>query len=154
MQISSLVKEGAMLRPNTNGTVFYNVVNASLSIGRVPDDVPIVELNPPTVELNAKDAKNWKNLAASFQKFSRDKGNTVAAAKALKLETGDLDALYRSRQLTVTARLPLKPTPPVSVTVDLSRYGGAPNTPLLDDGKHDDGAAGDGVYGTTFAFLP
>jgi hypothetical protein len=152
--VSPLVKEGAVIRPNTNGTIFYAVANESLSIGRVPRDVPVVDLNPPAVELNTSNQKSWKDLADAFQAYSRATGSTVAAARALGQSVGDLQALYHSRQLTITARLPLQPAPPVSVTVDLSRFGGAPDTPLFDDGQHSDGAAGDGVYGTTLAFLP
>ena len=152
--ISSLVKDGAVIRPNTNGTIFYNTVNGSLTIGRVPADIPVVEVNPPAVEINAEDQKGWRNLQAAFQKFSRDMGSPVAAAKTMLQGSGDLEAVYRNHRLTITAKVPIQPAPPTSVTVDMSRYGGKSDMPLLDDGKHDDGAAGDGVYGITLAFLP
>jgi len=154
LTVSPLVKEGAMVRPNINGTVFYAVANGALSIGRVPADVPAVDLNPAVVELNVRDQKKWKDLIDAFQKFSREPGSTVAAAKALCQQAGDLQGLYRGCQMTITARLPLQPTPPTAVTADLSRFGGTPDMPLFDDGKHGDGAAGDGVYSRTLAFLP
>ena len=154
--VSALVKEGAVIRPNANGTVFYAVANASLSIGRVPEEVPVVDLKPALFALapRAESEPAWKELGDAFDKFSRAEGSTVAAAKALCQSVGDLQGVYHRCQLTVTARLPLKPSPPVSVTVDLSRFGGTPDTPLFDDGQHNDGAAGDGIYGGTFAFLP
>lgn len=156
LPVGPLVKEGATVRPNANGTVFYAVVNDALSIGRVPDEVPALDLTPPTFELapNADIENAWKKLGEAFDKFSRADGGTVAAAMALNQSTGDPQTLYRRCQLTITARLPAHPSPPTSVTVDLSRFGGTPDTPLFDDGLHNDGAAGDGVYGFTFAFLP
>jgi hypothetical protein len=151
---STLVKEGAVVRPNTNGTVFYNVMDGTLAIGRVPEEVPVVEVSPPAVELNAHDKKSWRELGLAFQKFTRDTGSPAAAAKALVQGVGDPLVAYKSHQITITAKLPLQPAPPTSVTVDMSRFGGTPAMPMYDDGKHNDGSAGDGVYGTTLAFLP
>jgi hypothetical protein len=151
---SSLVKEGAMLRPNANGTVFYAVANGSLSIGRQPDDVPVVDFTPAAFEVDPDDNKAERELAEAFQKFTEFKGHTTDAATALLGSVSDLEQVYRQHQIAVTARVPVQPSPPKSVTVDLSRYGGYPNTPLYDDGQHNDGVAGDGVYGLTFAFLP
>jgi hypothetical protein len=154
LPVSPLTKEGAVLRPNANGTVCYAAANNALSIGRLPDDVPVVNFNPGAIDLPPNDEKGWRDLAEGFNKFAADKARTVDAAKTLTKEVGDLDALYRSCQITVTAQVPVKPTPPKSVTIDLSRYGGLPDTQLYDDGQHGDGAANDGVYGLTFAFLP
>jgi hypothetical protein len=149
-----IVKEGATLRPNANGTVFYAVANGALSVGREPADVPVVEVTPAAFEVNANDDQAWQNLAQAFDKYTSFRGHATDAAKALLSSVSDLEMLYHQHQITVTARVPIGPAPPKSVTVDLSRYGGYPNTPLLDDGQHEDGAAGDGVYGGTFAFLP
>jgi hypothetical protein len=154
LPVNSLVKEGAVLRPNANGTVFYNVANAALAIGRAPEDVPVVNFTPMAFEINPRDDNDWRDLAAAFGKFVYAKGPTVDAANALCQSVGDLQALHRACQLSVTARVPLQPSPPASVTLDLSRFGGSPDTPLFDDGQHDDGAPNDGVYGTTFSFLP
>ena len=152
--VGSIIKEGALLRTNANGTVFYAVANGALSIGREPDDVPDVTVNPAIIISDPAAAKKWKDLQTALQGFAVAKGSALAAAQALIQKAGDPGTLYHQHQLTVTARLPVKPTPPSSVTVDLSRYGGSPSTPLFDDGQHGDGAAGDGVYGGTFAFLP
>lgn len=151
---SSLVKEGAVLRPNSNGTVFYAVANGSLSIGREPEDVPVVGFTPAAFEINQNTNKPWDDLAHSFEAFTNAKGHTLDAAKVLLHDTGDLEQLYRQYQIVVTARVPVQPAPPKSVTIDLSRYGGYPDMALFDDGRHNDGAAGDGVYGLTFGFLP
>ncbi len=116
--------------------------------------MPVVNFNPGAFEVNPNDEKNWRDLAEAFNKFIADRGHTVDAAKTLTQSVGDLTALYRACQITVTAQVPVKPAPPKSVTIDLSRYGGLPDTQLYDDGQHNDGAAHDGVYGLTFAFLP
>jgi hypothetical protein len=154
LPVSAIIGEGAVLRPNANGTVCYAVINNALSIGRLPDDVPVVDLNPGGVEASQNDDNAWRNLAESFNKLISDKASTVEAAKSLLKSTPDLEALYRGCQVTVTVQVPTKPAPPKSVTIDLSRYGGLPETQLYDDGQHGDGAANDGVYGLTFAFLP
>lgn len=155
LPVGPLVKEGAAIRPNANGTVFYAVISDALSMGRVSEDVPALDIKPATFELasNSEIDKAWKELGGAFDKFSRTEGSAAAAAKALCQNVGDPQGMYHHCQLTVTARLPLKPSPPTSVTIDLSRFGGAVDTPLFDDGKHGDGAAGDGTYGLTFAFL-
>jgi len=154
LPVSPLTKEGAVFRPNANGTVGYAVANGALAIGRAAADVPVVTCAPSAFEINPNDDKTWRDLAEQFNKFTADKGHTVDAAKALNQSVPDLTALYRACQVTVTATVPLKPAPPTSVTVDLSRYGGEPDTQLFDDGQHNDGVANDGVYATTFAFLP
>lgn len=151
---SDLVKDGAVLRPNANGTVFYAVANGALSTGRQPDDVPVVDFTPAAFEVNNDNDQASQDLAQAFQKFNDFKGHTTDAAKALLGSVSDLEQNYRQHQIVVTVRVPTKPSAPKSVTIDLSRYGGYPNTPLFDDGQHNDGAAGDGVYGLTFAFLP
>ena len=152
--VGSLIKEGAVIRPNANGSVFYASVNGSLSIGRESDDVPVVEINPAIIEANPRAPNGWQTLSNAFLNFSNARGSALTAAQALCQSVGDPQAFYRQHAITVTARLPLQPAPPTSVTVDLSRYGGTPDMPLFDDGRHDDGAAGDGVYGGTYAFLP
>lgn len=154
MPISSLVKEGAVLRPNANGTVFYNATNGELAIGRQPESVPVVDCSPMAVDIDPQDEQKLKDLALDFTKFASFKGPVMNGAHAMTISPGDLATFYRQHQLQITARLPLQPTPPAKVTVDMSRFGGDSDMPLFDDGKHNDGAAGDGVYSNVFAFMP
>ena len=155
LPVSSLMREGALIRPNANGTVFYAAANGSLSIGRQPNDVPMVEVSPVNFEvLPSRTKGGWEDLNKALLTFSNAKGSSLAAAQTLCQEVGDPAALYHQHSITITARLPLKPAPPSSVTVDMTRYGGGPDLPLFDDGLHNDGAAGDGIYGNTFIFLP
>lgn len=153
--VSPLIKEGAAIRPNANGTVFYAAINGTLAIGRVAADVPVVSLAPVVFTPIHDDVDALNNLVVPFRDFElAAKTSAAAAARELYRWAGNFGDLYRRQQLTITARLPLQPAPPVAVTVDLSRFDGAPDTPLFDDGRHDDGAAGDGVYGLAFCFQP
>jgi hypothetical protein len=156
LTVGALVREGAAIRPNANGTVFYAVANGALSVGRMGENVPVVDLKPAFCEAPPFQESEpvWGQLTDVFDKFVRAEGSTVDAAKALCQGVGDPRAAYRRCQVTITARLPLTPSPPVSVIVDLSRLGGPPDARLFDDGRNDDGAAGDGLYGRSFAFRP
>ena len=155
--VSSFVKDGAVIRPNANGTVFYAVANGTLTIGRVDEPVPVVTITPPVFEPTREDDKALEDIGLGFRTFGRTTNTISSAAKdarELLANLGDLEAPYRHTQITITARLPLQPTPPVSVTADLSRFAGSEEEPLYDDGFHNDGAAGDGVYGLSFSFRP
>jgi hypothetical protein len=154
LPVGSLVKEGAVLRPNANGTVFYAVTNNALTIGRAPEDVPVVQSLPPAFEVQNQDDKSWGDIGQAFQTFADAQGRTLTAARTLLQNVGDPTSVYHAHELIVTARVPITPAPPKAVTIDLSRYGGYPDTPMLDDGAHQDGAAGEGVYGVSFEFLP
>jgi hypothetical protein len=154
LPVTPLAKEGAVLRPNANGTLCYAVANGALSVGRMPEDVPVVDFTPAGFDMKPNDSSDWRDLGDAFGRFCNTRGSLTDAAKALCREVPGLENLYHRSQITVSVRVPIKPSPPKSVTIDLSRYGGLPDTPLYDDGRHDDGAAGDGIYGLTFIFLP
>ncbi|MDD5351128.1 MAG: hypothetical protein PHQ12_13035, partial [Chthoniobacteraceae bacterium] len=154
--VSSLVKEGAFVRPNANGTVFYAVANNTLSIGRTAEPFPVVAFSPAVMEPAREDETAFADLMAALRTFSKlpAGGSAAKAAVALNQSSGDPAAPYRRSELTLTARVPVTPAPPAAVTADLSRLGGGEATPLYDDGLHGDGAAGDGVYGLGFCFRP
>ncbi len=146
--VGSMVREGATVRPNSNGTIFYALANGSLSVGRAKT-APVVRTTPTVLELS-QDDPTFNDAREAFATFSKTADKRFGAAALQVCESfGDLSAPYLKRQITVTAAAPEKPA---SVFIDLSRAGGAPETPMLDDGKHDDGAANDGTFGITFAF--
>ena len=146
--ISPLVKEGAAVRPNANGTIFYAVANGSLSIGRAKS-VPGVEASPPVLEL-AQEDPGFADAREAFLSFIKTPDARFGAAALRVCESfGDLSAPYVKRRISVTATSPDKPA---SMLIDLSRAGGDPETPMFDDGKHGDGAANDGTFGITFAY--
>lgn len=146
--ISPLVKEGAAVRPNANGTIFYAVANGLLSIGRAKS-APLVVASPPVLELSQEDP-GFDDAREAFLSFIKTPNARFGAA-ALRISEsfGDLTAPYVKRRISVTATSPDKPA---SMVIDLSRAGGAPETPMFDDGKHGDGAANDGKFGITFAY--
>lgn len=154
LPVGSIVKEGACVRPNANGTIFYAAINASLLIGRPSEAVPVVNITPaacrPVKDVNP----GIEDFRAGIQEFTRATSSSAIVARKVAPKFSDAAALYRQNQMTITALLPVKPAPPVSVTVDLSRFGGSSSTPLYDDGLHNDGAAGDGLYGVSFFFQP
>jgi len=152
--VSSLVQEGSVIRPNSNGTVYYGAINGSLSMGRSRETVPVVSITPAVFRSSEDEDREFGELSAGFGQFGKATGNAAKAAKELCEQFGDLTAPYHDAQILITARVPVKPAPPTSVTVDLSRYGGTSATPLYDDGLHGDGAAGDGVYGLVRCFQP
>lgn len=146
--ISPLVKEGAAVRPNANGTIFYAVANGLLSIGRAKS-APLVEASPPVLELSQEDP-GFDAAREAFASFIKTQdGRFGPAALRICDSFGDLAAPYLKRRIAVTATSPDKPA---SAVIDLSRAGGDPETPMFDDGKHGDGAANDGTFGITFAY--
>jgi len=153
--VSPLVKEGAVIRANSNGTVFYAAANGSLMMARLAE-VPVVDFKPGIFVLKSGDDKPFDEVMGAFGEFMKPGANvnsSAAAARDVFQRYGDLAAPYRDAQLHISARVSQRSSPPTSVTVDLSRFtGGSSQTPLFDDGRHDDGAADDGVYGLTFAF--
>ena len=154
LPVGSVVKEGAVIRPNANGTVFYSVANDALSVGVPTAEVPVVNVSPAGFEIDPGDDRTWQNLGQAFQTFADAQSDTMSAAHALLKNINDPALPYRQRELTVTAKVPVQPGSPKAVTLDLSRYGGFPDTPLIDDGQHQDGTNGDGIYGLSFAFFP
>lgn len=150
--VSSFVKEGARLRPNANGNLFYAVANQALYCGAVSDRL-IVHTDPSVVQPNPQDDDTLNELILAMQGLA-NASNAVRAAQELKEHGGDLITACRQGRLVITARVPREPVPPTVVSVDLSRFGGVPDAPLFDDGQHDDGAAGDGLYGLAMMFRP
>ncbi len=156
LPVGPLIKEGAVIRPNANGSVVYAVANDGLTIGRTPERLPEISLNRQVFTYTPKEGDSFTDLQAAFYEFSgrRDKNHSaVANAKELIQRFGDLKSTYSQCQLTISARVPVQPKPPVSVTVDLRRFRGSPETEMADDGTRGDATAGDGVYTRTMAFL-
>jgi hypothetical protein len=75
-------------------------------------------------------------------------------AKKIVRNARDARAFLSDTEFSLTARVTARDGPPRSVTVDLSRVGGLALAPMFDDGAHQDGAAGDGVYGLQFRLDP
>jgi hypothetical protein len=150
------VREGAQIRANANGTVFYAAANHRLWHGRVytgPNALSDVAVTPPVVMLSAG---RVDALADQLRSRLAVVPRRRRAAQEVENLLRTLDAyqeLMAGSTVRVTAEVAGR-SAPKSVTVDLSRVGGAARTPMLDDGEHGDGKAGDGVYGAVHAIDP
>ncbi|HUT36082.1 MAG TPA: choice-of-anchor X domain-containing protein [Planctomycetota bacterium] len=147
---SPFVTEGAHLRSNASGTVFYAAANGVLSKGyRFDGSLKIsqVALAPPAF---AFAPVTWSEGTRSLQRCLDILPKAAHAAdigRQIARFTTVVEEALSPKQVTITAMVMDQRGKPKSVTADLSRLGGSPRTPLLDDGQHGDGAAGDNVYG-------
>lgn len=151
-----LVLEGACVLANANGSQFYAVANKSLYVSRsvghfglvrdVAVDPPLRELQPEVVE-NA-----FQAIDQALDAFTAA-ARVGDAAKELRSVLDEQHQALAVQRIAVSAQVDYRPEhPPRSVTVDLSRLGLSERSPLWDDGRHGDRAAGDGLYANTFAF--
>ncbi len=157
LHISPFVAEGAHLRANASGTVFYAVANGVLSKGFRHDGplkVSSVTLSPPAFSFAqvawSEGAKSLERCLGALPKATR----AAPVARQIVRFTKGVEGALAPTQLTITALVVGQKGKPKSVTVDLSRLGGSPRTPMSDDGQHGDGAAGDNVYGAPIVLRP
>ena len=157
LYISPFVREGAHLRANANGTVFYAVANGILCKGYRfdgPLKVSTVAVSPPAISF-APTA--WQEGTWTLQRclgVLHDQPYAAGVARMVARSARDIEGALSPKEVAVTAMAIDPRGKPKSVTVDLSRLGGSPRTPMLDDGQHGDGPAGDNVYGASFAVSP
>jgi hypothetical protein len=149
--VGPLVKEGAEIRANANGRVFYVVANGALYRGCVAgENLTVCEaaVAPAVLTYNPNAYERALERAIEENRFApRERGRPPAMLRRAEEEAAKA---MGSTEFRLTARIVSTGEKPKSVTVNLSPLSGAPETPLHDDGLHGDGAAGDGVYGTTF----
>jgi len=146
-----LVMEGAQVRANANGTVFYAVVNKTLYVGQNTGSsvVRAVTIDPPLWELHLQEARTlYTAIEQSLDAFNSDRNVLHAAASLQPKLRGQLAQVPH---ITVTARVEYPQNhPPRAVTVDLSRLGLSQSSPLLALGQPDQPDARAGVYANTF----
>jgi hypothetical protein len=158
LPVGPLIKDDAVVRTNANGTVFYAIINGLLWMGSTYSERIVVTqaaLSPVSMlwapELYAQAKEVQRTQIAELAKAPRAAQVALSLRDAMH-ETSGAFADYR---FTVTARVLCPPgQKPSSVTVDLGPIGDDAAAPMFDDGKHGDGAAGDGVWGTHFRFIP
>jgi hypothetical protein len=148
------VRDGARLRANAGGSRLYAIANGTLYTGRdqAAFCVEDVTVTPDSLAVAAYLFRDslWQRFDADLQAFSR----TPAAgrdATALLAQLTRFREAVSAGSVRVTARVvgPADAGAPPAVTVDLSRLGLSPRTPMLDDGHHADGAPGDRLYGVS-----
>ncbi|MCX5682252.1 MAG: hypothetical protein NT049_01010 [Planctomycetota bacterium] len=153
----AFVKEGARIRASANGTVFFASINDVLYAGRRrpgPIEVSRVTVTPA---IFTYEDEAYKGAARGTTDALRAvAGAKLAAVEARKFiqTTREAKAFLSDTELTIAAKVAVKGDGPDSVTVDLSRLGGSPVTPMFDDGRHKDVAADDGVWAVQFRFDP
>lgn len=145
----AVVREGAQLRANANGTVFYACVNSLLYRGvRIGGATPIqsVVMSPPVCRVDPDAAgEAVGRINAGLRGFNSSADIRTAAA-GLRETFVRQDAALAYRRVVVTARFDAAAPPPRQVTVDLSRLSLSARTPML--------PAGGGVYTAAFSVDP
>ncbi len=151
---NAIVREGAQLRASADGAVFYASINSMLyRAARGGNGVRIVEasIKPAVNRFDPMSQQNSldqvRDALAQFPKRPNLAGAGASMLEVLKTH----DQAMAGQRIIISAKVRSDGPKPPSVTVDLSRLGLSPTSALLDDGQHDDGAAGDGVYSNAFA---
>jgi hypothetical protein len=160
LPVTSMTMRGATAAANSQGTRFYACVNRSLYVGTpageeagpairsAAADPPVLMFPPHSVDQGYEKLKEALAAAAAG-------GNDPAAAAGLKAppppkKPKEIPPI-RSLDFRVVVTHPRGPGAVTSVRVEPDVLGLAPVT-LFDDGAHNDGAAGDGVWGVTIPF--
>jgi hypothetical protein len=155
-----IVRQGAQVRANAGGSVFFAAVNGGLYIGRrYTGTLAISDIRVSCAAISY--APNHYTKA-----FNEFRTQLDAFRNRRPAPSGPVETLARTRALrtfvsepsfTIAARIGAledEKDIPLRVTVDLSRVGGSGMTTMFDDGLHDDGEANDGIYGATCFFRP
>ena len=149
------IKEGSHIRANANGTIFYAVVNDVLYVGHTRGGafkISNVTVDPPVLSYAPQTLSNsLSRLRGLTRDFVKERHAVDAARRLLTSRRQVRESFPEDREVTVTAAVVGPRGKPARVTIDLSRLGGSCRTPMFDDGKHRDGAAGDGVFGVAFS---
>ena len=153
----AFVKEGAHIRASANGTVFYAVANDVLYVGWRDAGALAVRqatVTPPVFLLQSEGFRGvMESLREELQRLPTAR-SAVAEVRRLAPKTKEAEAFLSGTRVALAAKVTAPAGAAPAVTADLSRLGGSGLAPMYDDGQHGDGAAGDGVYGTTFRLDP
>lgn len=156
LPLGDMVKEGAVFRANANGSRFFAVINDRAWLG-TPTDLRLdglgVTADPPVaLALTTRHGRALEALGAGMNAFTASR-DPLAAARTTRAALDQLDAAVRPAAVRLRARLTAGPAPE-RVTVDLTRFGQSSAERLWDDGRHGDGAAGDGQWACDVAIRP
>lgn len=156
LPLGDMVKEGAAFRANANGSRFYAIINDRAYVGTPVDrrlDGLAVAADPPAaVVLTTRYGRAIEALGNGMAAFNAAR-DPLAVARTLAPALDQVDASVNPGAVRLSARV-AAPQAPRRMTVDLSRFGQSSSEPLFDDGRHGDGAAGDGVYAIDVAVRP
>lgn len=156
LPVGEMVKEGAAFRANANGSRFWAIINDRVYVGTPADlrlDGLALSVDPPLATvLGGRYGEALKALSGGLAAFAAAR-DPLAAARAAQPALDLLDAAVQPAAVRLGARIAAAAAPR-RVTVDLSRFGQSPAEPLFDDGRHGDGAAGDGLWAAEVAIRP
>jgi hypothetical protein len=150
--VGPFVREGAHVRASVDGAAWYAVINQTLYAGRLAAadfQVRDAAAQPPMIDVSSTAYLGvMKEVYAAIRKFaSARQAGVEAVALAAFLRERKKDFPQRPVQLTARVR-----GKPLRVTGDLTLLGGPKEAEFFDDGRHGDGAEGDGVYGAPAVF--
>ncbi len=151
------VRPGAQIKACATGRVLLAVANGTCyrgvrAGGRVAVHGARVSPNPFSFLAQTYE-DSTQQIAARLGHFSRRR-RLGQAARDLLTYVRELERSYAPVELVVSARVSVRGGAPRAVSVDLSRLGLSPTTPMYDDGAHGDEAAADGVYAARFSARP
>ena len=153
LPVGPFVRQGAHIRPNASATVFYAVANGRLFRGEAytgPHTISALAVEPPVVRLEVgRLAEASAAFETELEQFRRRR--RLSGGASLLLEQLRAFREVSSASLVIVSARVSGNAPPAAVTVDASRLGGSTRTPMLDDGLHDDGEAGDGLFAASVA---
>ncbi len=159
LYVGPFVKSGASCRANANGTTYYVCMNNALWVGRRlrPKAGPLIayaRCRPSAVWIGqAGLSLAQTSMHRHIQQVAAN-GVRRARVRAISNAYGKMKGYLASMGFSVEAKIehPRGQAAVASVTVDASSFGSGRTVQLHDDGKHEDGAAGDGLYAASVSF--
>ena len=142
---TSVVREGAHIRANANGTCFYACINSLLYQGDRDEgttSVRTVSVTPAVRRYRAAAEKTAQSDIGSQIHSFLSASDVSAAAGVLLQAMKQQDAVLAERHVTITAGIDTSRGTPKQVTVDLSRFNLSARTPMR--------PVGEGAYAATF----
>lgn len=148
-----IVQEGAHICSSAGGAVYFAAVNGTLYIGRNNNNhrVEKVQVIPATINIaqSVLSGERWSDFDQDLEDFiSCHRTNKYTKELVEKLKK--FSSAIGTPDIKIKAKVTSEKTLTKQVSVDLSRIGGSVQTIMYDDGKHDDGKAGDGIFGVQF----
>ncbi|MFW6161315.1 MAG: WD40/YVTN/BNR-like repeat-containing protein [Planctomycetota bacterium] len=151
------VREGAHVRATADGHVFLAVANGALYRGvRLGGTLRVsqLRLEPASVSVAPSTHTRAMRRVQDALPLLASARSAVGPARRIAGYLEQVEGAISSHTVHVTARITGRDAEAESVTLDASRLGGSPRSPLLDDGRHGDGAAADGTYGARIPLAP
>ena len=159
LYVGPFVKSGAACRANANGSVYYIVMNNVLWVGRRP----AAKAGPTVSQAWTSPSAVWVGQGRlvgarsdMHQRIAAIAGGDVSSehVRAIAADSREVRKHTQAMSFRVLARIghPNGAGAIKSVTTDAFALGGNPKVQLYDDGKHDDGKAGDGLFAGRVVF--